>query len=524
MRTAIRFSLLFPIFFLAAATTAQGQDYPVSPVYRDYRPQATRQKDGKEGLRKQISLFLLERDAANGDPLAQQELGVRYLTGKGVKADTVKSAEWLRLAASQGLIPAMYNFALLLHNGWGVEWNPFDAYRLFFAAATAGMPEAQYVVGIFHTDDLVLRQDWETAYTWINAADQAGYAPAARAKAEIIRRGHIRLDADSLPLPRLDAGEEEIADAGEDDDDGTQVDWAPVLLDFSQERSTTTVTNAQLLAELYSSFAAGAADSLRLRCLLAGDSLDADTAPVALQRLRRMAAYTNPEAMVLLGRLYEEGRLLPADRLHAASLLGSAVYLESARAARMLIEMLRQGDLLETLPAAAYGGSAEARYLWAILRALDFDPRLTQQQALDMLERAARQGHTHALLQLGICYATGRWVAKDSDQAHELWGQAAAMGSVEARIRLAADAVFGRGSALTLPDALQILEEAGEEGSMLAAVALAATYESGIGRSRNAGESVRRYRECAIRGSQTAYRALRRMHEELRPGDVMFRR
>jgi len=31
------------------------------------------------------------------------------------------------------------------------------------------------------------------------------------------------------------------------------------------------------------------------------------------------------------------------------------------------------------------------------------------------------------------------------------------------------------------------------------------------------------YRTCAVRGSHTAYRALRRMHEELRPDEALFR-
>lgn len=508
---SVRF-LLLVLALTAAGPALRAQVYPNSPVFRDYRPREERRDDRGEGLRRQINLFMLERDAVKGDPLAQHELGVRYLTGKGVAADTAKSAEWLRLAASQGLISAMYNYGLLRNNGWGVAWNPFDAYRLFLASAQAGMPEGQYVVGIFHTDGLVLRQDWLTAYTWITRADEAGYAPAARAREEILRRGHVQLDEDSTVLEDAGSPAAETSAAADED-------WAPVLLDFSARATPEAISTRQLLGEFLASVPMTTGDSAAYLPLAEGRAN-----PSAVMRLHRMARHGNPEAMVLLARLLAEGRQLAHDRLQAASLFATAVFLESARAGRLLASLLQDGALREQIAREAYAGNPEAQYLWATLHALGFDARLAPAQSLDMLKRAAAQDHGKALIQLGLCYASGRWVERDDNRAATFWAHAADLHDEEARVRLAAAVILGKSQAMNLDAALETCETATGEGSILAAVALAASYEKGIGRTARKGVAARMYRECAVRGSQTAFDALRRMHEELRPDDPLFTR
>ncbi len=503
------------LLLIIGAPALQAQVYPNSPVFRNYRPRTDGKDPRNDGVRRQINLFMLERDAANGDPLAQHELGVRYLTGMGVVADTIKSAEWLQQAAGQGLVPAMYNLGLLYNNGWGVEWNPFNAYTLFHHAAKAGMPEARYVVGIFHTDDLVLKQNWETAFEWIDQAHSAGYEPAARAREEIIRRGHVKLNKDSVLVREEDTPPPEHVS-----ENRSQPDWVPVLLDMNRDTSRSAgIATSRLVAEYLATVPLSRKDSLSSSALL-GD--DADT--TAFLRLQRRARFGNPEAVVLLGRMYEEGRLAHTDELTAAALYAAGVYLESAHAVPLLIQLLRESKLGDTLPGDAFNGNAQAQFVWALLRALEIDTRLVESQALDMLERAAAQKHVKAMVHLGVARSSGRWVKKDMDRAEDLWAQAAELRDEEARIRLAAAAVLGRGSRMTLSTAMPILEAAAGEGSILAEVALAYSYEHGVGRSANRGVAVRLYRSCAVRGSQTAYFNLRRMHEELRPDTEPFLR
>ena len=553
-------ALLYVVgLMFTTSTDAPAQVYPNSPVFRDYRPPREQRGGSGEGLRRQINVFLLERDAAKGDPLAQHELGVRYLTGRGVAADTALSAEWLRRAAEQELPPAMYNYALLLNNGWSVSWDPFTAYRFFRRAAEAGMPEAQFVVGIYHTDGLVFEQDWEEAFRWISLAAEAGHGPAQRAKAEIIRRGHVQVAADSSLIAertatRAESGENNAVGAAADGttrenlnggnagsgnapagrseagptgrdasaaaspDENVQADWTPILLDFNRDTSDAFIPTERLLAEYLASAPFSGTDSLSARALLSASPRDS-----ALIRLRRMAAAGNPEALVLRGRLREEGRTLPDDRIAAAADYAAAVFLESMRAPQLLLQLLHRDGFAEKLSRAAWGGDADAQYVWAVLRGLKFDMRLTGPMALDMLRRAAEAGHTAALVQLGVWRSAGRWKERDMGEAEQYWLAAARLHDAEARVRLAAAAVLGSGTTLRVDEAVPLLESAMQKGSLIAQVALAYSYEHGVGRTQRKGEAVRLYREAAIRGSQSAYRALRRMHEGLRPEEPLFR-
>ena len=69
---------------------------------------------------------------------------------------------------------------------------------------------------------------------------------------------------------------------------------------------------------------------------------------------------------------------------------------------------------------------------------------------------------------------------------------------------------------------MQVLEQAADDGSILAEMALAFCYERGIGVPTRTAEAVRLYRIAARRGSQDAYRALRRLHDGLRPDERRF--
>ena len=93
-------------------------------------------------------------------------------------ADTTKAVYWLSKAADQQLPSAMYNYAILLINGWGVAWDPFRAFKYFKGAAKAGMIQAQYVVGILYTDNLIVKRDLNYAYYWVKKSAEEGYEPA----------------------------------------------------------------------------------------------------------------------------------------------------------------------------------------------------------------------------------------------------------------------------------------------------------------------------------------------------------
>jgi TPR repeat protein len=76
------------------------------------------------------AIALINR-ANSGNALAQHDLGILYLTGQNFPADTFKAAYWIRKAADNHFLPARFNLGILQHNGWGVPWNPFEAYKSY---------------------------------------------------------------------------------------------------------------------------------------------------------------------------------------------------------------------------------------------------------------------------------------------------------------------------------------------------------------------------------------------------------
>ena len=108
--------------------------------------------------------FSLIREANAGNAFAQHELGLRYLLGDGVVADTIQGAIWIKKAADQNLTSAIFNYGILQLNGWGVPWNPFEAFKSFMSAAESGMAQAQHIVGLFYTDNLIVKRDLSISF------------------------------------------------------------------------------------------------------------------------------------------------------------------------------------------------------------------------------------------------------------------------------------------------------------------------------------------------------------------------
>ena len=113
-------------------------------------------------------------------------------------------------------------------------------------------------------------------------------------------------------------------------------------------------------------------------------------------------------------------------------------------------------------------------------------------------------------------------MAQDVQEARRLWLGAQALGSREAEIRLAVIEVRQPADSMRLKEAVAALARAADDGSILAEVALAYCYEHGVGVRARQGEAVRLYRIAARRGSQDAFRALRRLHDDLRPKEARF--
>ncbi|MPY71864.1 MAG: hypothetical protein GEU92_17490 [Alphaproteobacteria bacterium] len=137
-------------------------------------------------------------DAATGDARAQYNLGVLYLTGKGVEADAAEAARWHRLAAEQGLAMAQHGLGVLYYRGDGVAQDRLEASRWFRKAADQGLARAQYNLGVMYFNGEGVQTNLVETIKWISLAAGQGFADAQ------FRLGAMYEEGKGLPK---DAGE-----------------------------------------------------------------------------------------------------------------------------------------------------------------------------------------------------------------------------------------------------------------------------------------------------------------------------
>jgi TPR repeat protein len=496
------------MFFIGWDSQACAQGKADSPVFKKYRPPPEPPLVEPSDAMYQIwQTFLVTRKANAGDVLAQHELSIRYLLGRGVAADTAKGAYWTKRAADQDYIPARFNYGILTYHGWGTPWDPFEAYRQFLSCAGHRMPEAEYIMAQFLTENLVVPRDFEAAYTWVKASADSGYAPAKEAVIRMERQGIGKGKPDSvLPASKLP-------------------NTGLVFLDFMADTSSV-ANDSLLLREAVNSASPAVRKALGMgKMVEEGGRTDSAT----LAAVRQAAEGGSPEALVLLGRSYEKGNGVPRDIVKACAFYVRAIRLDSPGAGELLWKLLQEKGTVAHIRSAADRGDPEAEFAWAGFLALGFEMPLIQgqafitgDQAFQLLQKAGEKGFTPALVETGLCHYAGRWVPQNNEKALRAWTLAAEKGSSDAMVRIALTSLKGTEDTTGRTQAIALLLQAAEQGSVLAEVGLGFCYETGTGEPVSKAEAARYYRAASVRGSQDAFRALRRMHDAVRPEEKEY--
>ncbi|MFZ4620018.1 MAG: SEL1-like repeat protein [Bacteroidota bacterium] len=457
--------------------------------------------------------FQLMRNANSGDAPSQHELSIRYLTGRGFSSDTVKAARWMKKAADQNYVLAKFNYGIYLNNGWGVEWNPFDAYGYIEYAAKKEMREAQYVMGLFYTDNMIVQRNYPVAYSWIKKSAEQGYDPAKDVLAEFDKRG-----IDVKGKSQKDSSAQKAAmPKSITTQTTTSPSIQPVMLEFEDDK-TTQVDDLTLLKELFNEGNEELRNTLGVSKILS-DSVQTDSTGFSL--IQQASEIGNPEAMTIVARCYERGIGVKKDKLLAAVYYIRAVRLDSRRAPALLWRLINEKNIQSLFTQQATKNSPEALYVMSSLNSLGLGSTLTNEQALQFLQIAVSASFLPAVLDLGNCYSQGLWVKGDKKKAKEFWKYAAARGNTEGKIRVAVAEVFD-GTVMDAKKSFAELEKYSEQGSVLAQTALGYCYEKGILVPINYAQAVYFYRKSAQRGNQAAFTALTRMYDERRPKEKMF--
>ena len=117
--------------------------------------------------------------AKSGDPQAQVDLGLMYLTGQGVKENEQQALNWHKQAAVKGLPAGQREYGRRLRDGIGGGRNLAAAREWLEKAANANDLEAQIdLAGLIGT--YLQPPEYVEAMKWLLIAEKAG-SPAAPA-------------------------------------------------------------------------------------------------------------------------------------------------------------------------------------------------------------------------------------------------------------------------------------------------------------------------------------------------------
>ena len=120
--------------------------------------------------------------AEQNNAVAQDNLGVCYAKGRGVKQDSTEAVKWYRKAAEQNYALAQHNLGFCYEHGRGVPQDFAEAGKWYRKAADQGQIRAQENLGACYANGRVAIaiEDAVDAYKYVKLAEKKGYEGAAK--------------------------------------------------------------------------------------------------------------------------------------------------------------------------------------------------------------------------------------------------------------------------------------------------------------------------------------------------------
>ena len=190
---------------------------------------------------------------------------------------------------------------------------------------------------------------------------------------------------------------------------------------------------------------------------------------------------------------------------------------------KFLFTLVQSKELFDLLNDKINAGDPDAMYAWAGISALGFENQISDQQALEFLKKAVSKNHIPSMIEMGLLYSIGKLVPKNREKAIEYWNMAKKMGSKEAEVRIAISNLNDSTNSSNTSTDFTIVKNNAEQGSIFAETALGYCYEKGIGIKEDKALAIKFYRLAAQRGNETAYNSLKRMYDEIRPNEDLFK-
>lgn len=468
-----------------------------------------------------VQQFRLIQQANSGDALAQHELGLRLLFGDGIAADTPSAVLWIKRAALKKLSAAQYNYALMLLNGIGVEWNPFEAFYFINIAASQNFAPAQYALAFFYIDDLIVPRNWRQAFYWLYKAKSNGYNIDEQVL-NFVEKNTPSSYKDSLLNDLMTSNENPPSNNLDDysyshyHDSSINGIAALSFIDFDASENPPEINERILINDLFS------IDILNDTLRNAIKNLEDLVNKTGVEYFLSTAKYDVPEILTILGYLYKEGKVLEKNGIKALEYLIQAIRYDSPRAPFILIDILKDKSLIQSLKNQINTDDKSIKFVWYGLTRFGFISVLLLKDAYNLLNEAAKDGHIYSINELALNYFVGNYFQRDKQLAIKLWKYSESLGSPEATLRIILSDVFDEQKNLE-EKVFNELFNFETNGSVLAQAAIGFCYEKGRGTKLNKALAAKYYRRAAQRGNRFAFERLKNLYNSVRPVSREFK-
>ncbi|MFT5486526.1 MAG: TPR repeat protein [Paracoccaceae bacterium] len=129
--------------------------------------------------------------ARAGDPKAQYNFGMLYLSGQLGDKNPAEAAKWFERAAEQGVANAQFNLGVLFQRGEGVAQNDKLAFFWYQSAAEQNFPQAQHNLATAYAEGKGIARSYPKAAEWFAKSAGAGLSQSQYSLGALHERGLI---------------------------------------------------------------------------------------------------------------------------------------------------------------------------------------------------------------------------------------------------------------------------------------------------------------------------------------------
>ena len=270
---------------------------------------------------------------------AQRDLGMILINGK----KAMEAVTWFKKGTENGDIPCTFYYGKMLVEGLGVKANKKEGADYLLKSADAGFPQAMYYVGNCYMNGDGLTKNAEQAVKWYRLAAGKGVHNAQWALAQCYREGNgtdINYDqalywyAEAASKGHNRAFKNLITDS---------IAGSPFIAYMKGIKAYTNKDYDEALKQFKVVEKAKIADGKVMEAAIIANSSYAKHNMKKGIKLLTDAAKTSPQAMYLLGNLYEAGKGVDKNMAEAVSHLQKAADMGYGPAECSLADMYYEG-------------------------------------------------------------------------------------------------------------------------------------------------------------------------------------